>query len=212
MVDPARERPLRRDAQVNLERILAAAAAVFAEHGLQTSIEVVARRAGVGLGTVYRRFADKQELVDELARRLLADSIAIAERHVDDPDGTGLFDYLWEVSELLATNRGFVSRVWNVPGAAVLVTRSRQLQGKLLASAQAHGLVRAELTAEDVAVALWAVQGVLDVTRGQPVEAWRRHLEVLVAGLRPDSRSLPHPSLTDEEMTAVIRSQRPPAL
>jgi hypothetical protein len=72
--------------------------------------------------------------------------------------------------------------------------------------------VRAELTAQDVAVVLRAVQGVLDVTRGQPVEAWRRHLEVLVAGLRPDSRSLPHPSLTGEEMTAVIRGQRPPAL
>ncbi|HEX4362480.1 MAG TPA: hypothetical protein VH141_33425 [Pseudonocardia sp.] len=52
----------------------------------------------------------------------------------------------------------------------------------------------------------------LDVTRGQPVEAWRRHLEVLLAGLRPDPLSLPHPSLTDEEMTAVIRGQRPPAL
>jgi len=105
-----------------------------------------------------------------------------------------------------------VSRVWNVPGAAVLVTRSRQLQGELLASAQAHGLVRGELTARDIAVALWAVQGVLDVTRGQPVEAWRRHVDVLLAGLRPDPRSLPHPSLTDEEMTAVIRGQRPPAL
>jgi AcrR family transcriptional regulator len=111
-------RPLRRDAEANLERILAVAAAVFAEHGMDTSIKVVAQQAGVGLGTIYRRFANKQALLDELARRLLADVVAIAERHLNDPRGTGLAGYFWEIGELLATHRGLVGHMWNVPGTA----------------------------------------------------------------------------------------------
>jgi hypothetical protein len=62
-------------------------------------------------------------------------------------------------------------------GVAPLITRSRQAQARLLADAQRHGLARTELTAEDVAVTAWSLQGVLDVTRGLPGTAWERHLE-----------------------------------
>ena len=199
-------RPLRKDAEANLERILASATAVFARESADISIEVVARHAGVGLGTVYRRFANKKALLDELARRLLADVVAIGERHLNDPGGTGLAGYFWEIGELLATNRGMVARMWNVPGAAPAIARSREVQGLLLAGAQRHGQARAELTAEDVAVTAWSLQGVLDVTRGLPVTAWVRHLEVLLAGLRPASHPLRTPALTPTEMDAVIRA------
>jgi AcrR family transcriptional regulator len=199
-------RPLRRDAEANLERVLSAALSVFAEHGMDTSIEVVAKRAGVGLGTVYRRFATKQALVDELARRLLGDVVSAAERHVTDPEGTGLEGYFWEIGEMLSTHSGLVARMWNVPGAAPLVARSRALQGTLLAAAQRYERVRPELTAEDVAVTAWSLQGVLDVTRGLQVDAWRRHLEVLLAGLAPNDTGLRHPSLTSTEMSEVITS------
>jgi AcrR family transcriptional regulator len=208
---PPRRKPLRRDAEANLERVLEAAAAVFSEHGWETSIEEVARRAQVGLGTVYRRFENKTALVDELARRLLEDVVRIAERHLDDPGGTGLVLYLWEIGELLAGHSGLVGRMWNVPGTAPVIARSRELQGALLAEAQRHSLVRDELTAEDVAVALWSVQGVLDVTRGTPVIAWRRHLEVVIEGLRPTGRVLSNPPLTPAEMDVAIRDQRPPS-
>jgi AcrR family transcriptional regulator len=208
---PPRRKPLRRDAEANLERVLEAAAAVFSEHGWETSIEEVARRAQVGLGTVYRRFENKTALVDELARRLLEDVVRIAERHLDDPGGTGLVRYLWEIGELLAGHSGLVGRMWNVPGTAPVIARSRELQGALLAEAQRHRLVRDELTAEDVAVALWSVQGVLDVTRGTPVIAWRRHLEVVIEGLRPTGRVLSNPPLTPAEMDVAIRDQRPPS-
>jgi AcrR family transcriptional regulator len=208
---PPRRKPLRRDAEANLERVLEAAAAVFSEHGWETSIEEVARRAQVGLGTVYRRFENKTALVDELARRLLEDVVRIAERHLDDPGGTGLVRYLWEIGELLAGHSGLVGRMWNVPGTAPVIARSRELQGALLAEAQRHRLVRDELTAEDVAVALWSVQGVLDVTRGTPVIAWRRHLEVVIEGLRPTGRVLSNPPLTPAEMDVAVRDQRPPS-
>lgn len=198
-------RPMRRDAEANLERILAAAAAVFAETGLATSIEVVAERAGVGLGTIYRRFPNKQALVDDLARRFLADVVAVAERHLEDPgDGSALTAYLWETGELLATDRGLVSRLWNVPDAAPLVARSRELQGRLLRRAQDAGRARPDLTAEDVAVCLWSVQGVIDVTRGTSVVAWRRHLELVIDGLAGPDRPLTHPPLGGPGMDIAI--------
>jgi hypothetical protein len=143
------------------------------------------------------RFENKTALVDELARRLLEDVVRIAERHLDDPGGTGLVLYLWEIGELLAGHSGLVGRMWNVPGTAPVIARSRELQGALLAEAQRHSLVRDELTAEDVAVALGSVQGVLDVTRGTPVIAWRRVLS--------------NPPLTPAEMDVAIRDQRPPS-
>ena len=184
------------------------ATSVFAEQGMDTSIEVIAARAGVGLGTVYRRFANKQALLDELARRLLADVVAVAARHVDDPDGTGLAGYFRELGELLATHRGLMAHLWTVPGAEPVIARSRELQGRLLTEAQRHGLARPELTAEDIAVACWSLQGVLDTTRGLPVNAWRRHLEILLAGLAPGPRALGNPPLTPRELDTVIRADK----
>jgi AcrR family transcriptional regulator len=199
-------RPLRRDAEANLSRILDVAVATFSEEGVDTSIEVVAQRAGVGLGTIYRRFANKNALLDELGRRLLANVVAIAESHLEDLEGTGLAGYFQDIGELLSTHRGLMAHRWTMPDAEPLLQRSRELQGLLLADAQRHGLARSELTAEDVAVACWSLQGVADTTRGLPVQAWQRHVEVLLAGFAPTGRPFAYPSLTSAEMDSVIRS------
>jgi AcrR family transcriptional regulator len=203
---PATPRPLRRDAEANLARILDVAAATFSEEGVDTSIEVVAQRAGVGLGTIYRRFANKSALLDELGKRLLAEVVAIGELHLEDPEGTGLAGYFQDIGELLSTNSGLMAHRWTMPDAEPLVRRSRELQGLLLADAQRHGLARPELTAEDVAVACWSLQGVVDTTRRLQVQAWRRHVEVLVAGFAPAGRTFTHAPLTATEMDLVIRS------
>ncbi|MFF4596075.1 TetR/AcrR family transcriptional regulator [Amycolatopsis sp. NPDC001319] len=201
---PDTPRPLRRDAEANLARILDAAAATFNEDGVETSIEVVAQRAGVGLGTIYRRFSTKHALLDELGRRLLRDVVAIGERHLDDADGTGLAGYFHDIGELLATHSGLMAHRWTMPDAGPLLRRSRELQGLLLAGAQRHGLAREELTAEDVAVACWSLQGVADTTRATGVQAWQRHVEVLLAGFAPAGRAFTHAPLTASEMDTVI--------
>jgi AcrR family transcriptional regulator len=198
--------PLRRDAEANLARILDVALTVFSEEGVDTSIEVVAQRAGVGLGTIYRRFAHKNALLDELGRRLLSQVVAIAESHLDDPGGTGLAAYLQDIGELLSTRRGLMARRWTMPDAEPLIRRSRELQGLLLADAQRHGLARSELTAQDVAVACWSLQGVAETTRGLPIQAWRRHVEVILAGFASTGRPFEYPSLTPAEMDSVISS------
>src|ERR1700734_2300067 len=76
---PRGERPLRRDAERNRQRILAAAAEVFTERGLDATLDEVARAAGVGIGTVYRRFADKEALIAALFRERVDNLVTVAE-------------------------------------------------------------------------------------------------------------------------------------
>jgi AcrR family transcriptional regulator len=197
---------MRADAEANLDRVLRAAEDVFAEHGTEASIELVAERAGVGLGTIYRRFASKEALVAELVNRLLADVVAVGERHLADPGGSGLAGYLVEVCELLATSRGAVARLWSHPSSKAVVERSRQVQQQLVDEAKRHGAVRADLAGEDIAVTLWAVHGILDITRGQPVNAWRRHLDLVLAGFTTPPEPVSQPPLTAAQMSRVIRS------
>ena len=77
--DGAAERPLRRDAERNRQRVLAAAADVFTERGLDATLDEVARAAGVGVGTVYRRFPDKESLISELFRDRIDALVTVAE-------------------------------------------------------------------------------------------------------------------------------------
>ena len=84
--DATSERPLRADAERNRQRILDAAADLFAERGLQVSLDEVAERAGVGVGTVYRRFPDREALIDALFQVRVEEFIGIAREAAADPD------------------------------------------------------------------------------------------------------------------------------
>src|SRR6201996_3844948 len=97
------ERRLRRDAERNRQRILAAAAEVFTEHGLDATLDEVARAAGVGVGTVYRRFPDKESLVAELFRERVDALVTVAEEACTARDPwQGLVTYLEFVAGALA--------------------------------------------------------------------------------------------------------------
>src|SRR3954467_7812049 len=104
--EPA-ERPLRKDAERNRKRILHAAAEVFGERGLDATLDDVARRAGVGVGTVYRRFPDKESLVAELFQGRIDDLVAVAEQActADDP-WTGLVSYLEHIATTMSGDFG----------------------------------------------------------------------------------------------------------
>src|SRR5215207_8155029 len=102
------ERPLRRDAERNRLRILAAAREAFAEEGLCVTLDEIARRAGVGVGTVYRRFPDKESLVDALFEHRMEEFVALAEEclRAEDP-WEGLTCFLEQATEQHACDRGF---------------------------------------------------------------------------------------------------------
>ena len=182
----AAAKPLRRDAAENRVRLLDAAAEVFAQHGLDAGVEEVARMAGVGMGTLYRRFPTKQALIDALvgdARRELA---TLARAAAEQPDGTGLERLMVQVGELQTDRGGCLLRVWDHCDAELDAIREfRRIVRELLAAAQAHGRVRADVSGNDITMVFWSLRGVIETTGATAPQVWRRHLELVIAGLRP---------------------------
>jgi AcrR family transcriptional regulator len=201
---PARvtARPLRRDAARNRDRLLAAAARVFDEHGLDASVAEVARVAGVGMGTLYRRFPTKDALIDALVDEVLEAMIALARDALTQPDGAGLEQFLDAAADYLAQHPGCLPRLWGSDHD--LVKTTRRLITKLLADAKAHHRIRADLTNTDITLALWSIRGVLETTRAEAPDAWRRHLDLLVAGMRPAKESLGHHPLSQAQVDRIL--------
>jgi AcrR family transcriptional regulator len=208
----AGERPLRRDARENRDRILAAAREAFAELGMEASVEEIAARAGVGVGTLYRRFPTKDALAEAVFEAHLESVAAAATMALEAADPwEGLLAYLTHVVGLQATDRGLSE----IMGAALRSeqvlgrarTRLRPLVQELIARAQATGDLRADVTYEDVSVLLWTTGRVVDATRDIAPEFWRRYLALLVDGLRAGSATpLPRPPLTPATHAAAMRA------
>jgi AcrR family transcriptional regulator len=201
---PSAERPLRRDAAVNRERLLRAAGIVFADQGIEASVEEIARVAGVGMGTLYRRFPTKEALIGALVQDMLESMQMIAEQAASRSDGSGLEHYLEDASAYQAAHRGCLPRLWNLDGSQDAVQRLRLTIAGLLADAKAHGLVRDEITSTDVTMVMWSIRGVIETTGGVAPDAWRRHLSLLVAGLRPAASPLHHKPLTRAQVDQVL--------
>jgi AcrR family transcriptional regulator len=191
-------RPLRRDAAENRQRILDAASEVFARHGVEAGVDEIARTAGVGMGTLYRRFPTKQALIDELVgglRRELVELAVAAERQAD---GRGLEWLLTRVGELQADRSGCLDRLWNQSDAELAaLERFRTMIVELLEQAQQAARLRPDLTATDVTMVLWSLRGIIQTTRDDAPNAWRRHLDLLLAGMRTGTgKPLAHPPIT----------------
>jgi AcrR family transcriptional regulator len=207
-----KEKPLRRDAAENRQRLLSAAGRVFAEHGPDAGVDEVAREAGVGMGTLYRRFANKQALIDELVGELRRELLAIARTAATASDGTGLEKLLFEAAELQAAQSGCLRRLWQYSDAEPeAMEETRRHIAQLLKAAQRQGRVRDEITPADIAVMMWSVRGVIETTTAVAPKAWRRHLELLVAGMRPAGSAvapLTEKPLTPAEIRKIGRAVR----
>jgi AcrR family transcriptional regulator len=185
-------RPLRADAARNRARVLDAARSAFAELGLDVGVEEIARRAGVGKGTLYRRFPTKDALIRAIFEDLLdeIDRLVAEAEAVDDP-WEAFARYVAATCELQISNQGFFDVVNQRLGAVVLSPeqRTRALAGtaRLLARAQEAGVVRADLVPEDVQIMLRMVGAATrPAIDGTPMhERWPRYLALLLDGLRP---------------------------
>jgi AcrR family transcriptional regulator len=196
--DTKGDRPMRRDAARNRARLLDAAAEVFSEHGLQGTVEDVARMAGVGMGTLYRRFPTKEALIDELVVEILEDVLRDARDAQDAPDGLGLQRFLVALGERQSHRHGHLPRIWNSERHAEPTRAIQQQIGVLLAEAQRHGRVRADAVPADIFAVIWSLRGVNESTRGVAPDAWRRHLDIILAGLAPTEAALDHAPLADD--------------
>jgi AcrR family transcriptional regulator len=208
---PPDPRPLRRDARENRERILVAAHEAFAELGLDAGVEEIAFRAGVGMGTLYRRFPTKDALIDAVFEGHLDRLAGSAEAALEEPDPwQGLLGYLAGVVRLQSSDRGFSEVLGAHLRSEQLLTRARTrirpLVEELVLRAQAAGSLRPDVAYEDISVILWTTGRVVDATRDVEPQFWQRYLALVVDGLRTESASpLPRPPLTPAKHSAAMQ-------
>jgi len=193
MADTAR--PLRRDAERNRQLLLAAARVLIAERGLEVTHEDIARAAGTGLGTIYRRFPTKQDLVDALFTEHVDAVVALAEAARGAPDPSdGLRRFMEATLEMQARDRGLSQLFRGVHQDSPLVRGARvriaPIIGELVERARAAGELAAGVTPGDFVLVELMVAGVMDATRSFAPDLWRRSLAIGLAGLR-HGRSLP---------------------
>jgi AcrR family transcriptional regulator len=169
----------RADAVRNRARVLAAAEAVFAEHGTDAGVELVAERAGVGKATVYRSFPTKEALVSEVVSRRL--DAWLAEHATAEGDAWSvLCRLLAAAAEAKGLGQGTVANA-----AALAHARARWLEAIDALLARADGTVRADATAEEITTLFGGACRVL-ASRGEADPAvWRRHAELVAAAFRP---------------------------
>jgi AcrR family transcriptional regulator len=186
----AEARPQRADARRNRERVLGAAREALADHGLDAQMDDIAARAGVGVGTVYRHFPTK----DDLVRALVADhwrSLADAAGPYLDADDAwqGLSDYLWHAARMQQANRAWAQLAAAAP-LSVAAEDERQdliaVTERLVARARHAGAVRHDLAAQDIAMLMCATCSVMRTTGAHDGdERWQRFFTLGLDALRP---------------------------
>ncbi len=211
----ATDRPLRRDAERNRQRILEAAREVFAEQGIGATLDAVAARAGVGVGTVYRRFPDKDALLDILFDERIGELVGIADACLAEDDAwAGLCRFLERAVELQAGDRGLRDLVHHPERGRERVRAAREQMvpriAELLRRAQDAGAARADLAHTDIGMTTLMLVTAIDSTAGIRSDAWRRFLALAIDGLRasPEAGALPGPPLDVDEFDEALRTPR----
>ncbi|MFI7099647.1 TetR/AcrR family transcriptional regulator [Streptomyces sp. NPDC050161] len=193
-------RPLRRDAQRNRDAILAVARTAFAEQGINTSLEGIARQAGVAIGTLYRHFPRRLDLMQAIFDGKLESCVEAGERALTVPDAWEAFTgFLERLCELQAQDRGLndlLSMTFSCDWTIDAHERIRELFAKVVARAHEDGRLRTDVTAEDLVLVVWSHTRVIEATRTSAPHAWRRHLALTLDGFRADrAHPLPEPPM-----------------
>jgi AcrR family transcriptional regulator len=181
---PAADRPLRADARRNRERILKAARAVFADKGIDAQIDDVAKRAKVGVGTVYRHFPTKEALRDALVRERFEEIAVYAREALGREDAwEGFCELIWRAAERNAVDRAFCEIVAFTDQSAILEQCGLNAStAELIERAKRQGTMRADATQDDIPIMM---AGAGSVMRAHPSPAiWRRYLTIMLDGLR----------------------------
>lgn len=204
---------MRRDADLNRQRLLVAAAEVFAERGLGATLHDIAAHAGVGVGTAYRNFANKSELIEELFRHRIDEVVAHAEAALQDPDAWhGLTTFLGHSLRMQFEDRGLKDMLTSPhlrPGrAGESPDRIAPLIDALISRARNQGSLRPDFESSDLIFIQVALAALMDnSTRRIEPELYRRYLAMFLDGIRADhgaTSELPVRALTNEETHAVM--------
>ena len=206
-----RSRP---DAARNRERVLVAARELFAERGLDVSMDEIARHAGVGVGTAYRRFENREALVEALFEDRIADYVALAETALGDPDPWhGLVTYIESSVAMQAADRGLKDLLMRQPHTLERMARLREQMlprlEEVVARAHRAGALRPDVGVLDLPLLSLMLGRVIDLGED---ELWRRYLPLLIDGMRAgraELSPLPVPALERERLDAALARLRP---
>jgi AcrR family transcriptional regulator len=199
-------RRLRRDAQERRERLIAAAQREFAARGVDASLEKIARDADVAIGTLYRHFPTRLDLLLAALRPRLGQFLDGAAQALDLADPwEGFVCYLENLFSLQAGDRGFndfLSR--RFPGNAetehIHDVMCQQIDN-VLARAQEAGKARPDITRADIVNLIWSNGRIIDATSAKAPTAWRRQLYLMLDAYRAArAHSIPEPPMTDEQL------------
>ena len=179
---------MRADAQRNRERILQAAETVFAERGASASTEDVAELAGVAIGTVFRHFPTKKDLLQAIIKNVMTRLVAEASKLISEGDPANTLFVFFEYFVAEAASKKTVVDLLADTGLAIEVTepvqRFRDAVGELLGTVQKSGAARPDVRVDEVLALLTATsQGALRA--GWDADLQRRTLAIVFAGLRP---------------------------
>ena len=207
----AEPRPLRRDARRNRELLVASARELFSRSGVDVSVEEITHHAGLGMGTLYRHFPTKEELIDAVLEDAFAELVAAAEEAAaaDDP-WAGFTRFLERALALHVENRGLkdmlATREHGRRRAETMRARIRPLLRSTIERAQERGSLRADFAAEDLPLVLWTGGRVIEVTAAIEPDYWRRYLGLLLDGLRASAATpLPRPPLTPAQLARATK-------
>jgi len=209
------QRPLRADAARNRARLIAAAKEVFAARGLDATMDEVARRAGVGVGTAYRRFRNRDDLIAALFEERLDEFMALLEESLADADPwRGLTSFLERWMEMQAADRGFKELLLQSAEGRerMLLFRAhiRPLVAELVRRARDAGELRADVVEDDVLLVSLMTGAVADFATDVEPELWRRALALLLDGLRATGASpLPVGPLDADQADRAMAAWRP---
>ncbi len=207
--------PLRADAQRNLARVLDAAGRLFAERGLDVGVADIARLAGVGTATVFRRFPHKEDLIVAVFERRVDDMLVEARAAADEePDAAaGLRRFMEAAIRLQLRDRGFGEAM---SMHFVLHPRIRDRLGevnaqieRMLTAAQRAGSIRPDVDVFDIPVLHYATSRAAVLTLGAGPDAWLRYVALVFDGMRPEGATpLGADAPTREELELAFAHER----
>jgi AcrR family transcriptional regulator len=199
-------KPLRRDAELNLARILVAARDVFAEHGYEASMEQIAARAEVGIGTLYRRFPNKADLCAAVVDAATDRTRQIADEVLREvAPGDAVFEFIRRCVDAPSSWRAATSRrPWSGGGADRALAAIVPLIERILEAGQRAGTVRPDIVATDLVVTLMSVRAIGDLCDADAPGTSRRFLEYALDGLRPGHKTPKQRPMSVKQLGRVL--------
>jgi AcrR family transcriptional regulator len=208
MTEPPR---LRADAQRNRDKLIATARAAFAEHGLEASLDDIAKRAGVGSGTLYRHFPTRDDLVTAVFVERMAENVAAVERAQQHEDPwQGFAEHVRQTCREQATDRGMADLMaigHRSRELRALRTRAYKAFTALIDRAKASGALRADFSPEDIVLLLMANAGVISRTGAAAPAATERFIALTLDGFRAEGATPAPPPISPRTMIAALRQR-----